>query len=138
MADPGSDASPNSRLASDPIRTLLAVLVAALTLGGWLFALRRAEVRAAIGTQSPIWWVEQLILVAQAIVCIAVVRGAAGARRPASILTAIALGLGVLAWVQGMRLAGRHPIPFTPLLNALLLWRLTRRGATEASVGLAA
>jgi hypothetical protein len=54
------------------------------------------------------------------------------------VLTGIALVITLLAWVQGMRLTGRHPIPVTPILDALLLWKLTRRTISGASERLAA
>lgn len=103
----------------------LALMIALLAIGGWVFALAKPDLRASIVTQPMSWWMPQAIVLAQAILCLMVAAGR-NARGPLLVLTAAALALGLLTWVQGMRMSGRHPLPFTPALNALLLWRLVR------------
>jgi len=136
LTERGPEAGSEARLPRDPTRTLLAALAAALTLGGWVFAIGRADVRAALGAQPAVWWVQQLILLGQPVACVGLVLGAPRARRPASVLTGIALIIGTVAWVRGIHLTGRYPIPLTALVNALLLWRLTRRGAAGGGIQL--
>jgi hypothetical protein len=117
---------------------LVAVVIAVLSLGGWVYTLSKPALRATLGTQTAAWWFEQGIILLQALACLAFVRGVGRASRPASILTGAALLITTLAWVQGMQLTGRHPIPITPILNALLLWRLWRATSLDASERLAA
>jgi hypothetical protein len=127
-----------ARLESDPIRTTLALVLAALIFGGWVFALTKPQIRGSLGAQPSSWWIEQALLLVQAVACLALARGVAGAWRPARVLTGFALVITLFAWVQGMRLTGRHPVPVTPILNALLFWKLMRRRISDSSARLAA
>jgi hypothetical protein len=131
-----------ARPESDPIRTTLALVIAALILGGWVVALTRPQIRGSLSAQPSSWWILQGLLGLQAVACLALARGIGGAWRPARMLTGVALVITLFAWVQGMRLTGRHLMPITPIVNALLFWKLMRPRAratpwTRANVLLA-
>jgi len=132
------ESSSATKVGSDPLRTVFALLVAVITLGGWVYALSRADLRAGLSGQPFTWWFEQMVILAQALACLALARGVVRAWRPASILTGAGLLITTLAWMQGIRLTGRHPIPVTPIVNALLLWRLWRSTPPAGSGRLAA
>jgi hypothetical protein len=138
MTDHVPESSVRARLESDPTRTAVALVLAALILGGWVFALTKSEIRSSLGAQPSSWWIEQALLLLQAVACLALARGIPGTWRPARVLTGVALVITLFAWVQGMRLTGRHPVPITPILNALLLWKLMRRQISDSSAQLAA
>jgi hypothetical protein len=138
MTDHVPGRSLSARLESDPIRTTLALVLAGLILGGWVFALAKPQIRGSLGAQPSSWWIEQALLLLQAVACLALARGVAGAWRPARVLTGVALVITLFGWVQAMRLTGRQPIPLTPILNALLFWKLMRRRISDSSARLEA
>jgi cytochrome bd-type quinol oxidase subunit 2 len=116
-----------------PMIRALALAIGLLAFGGWVFVLAKPDLRASITSQPMSWWIPQAIVLAQAILCLVLVAGR-NARGPLLVLTAAALAVGLLMWVQGMKTSGRHPFPFTPALNALLLWRLVRKQEIAAKV----
>jgi len=133
MADLAAQTSVRTNLESDPLRTVAAAVIATLALGGWAYSLSKPALRATFPAQSATWWFEQFIILLQALACLALARGVVQAWRPAPILTVAAFVITTLAWVQDIRLSGRHPIPVTPIFNALLLWRLWRSNPPAAS-----
>lgn len=118
----------SERLAPDAIRTVLAAIIGGLTLGGWVYGLFRPDVRHAIGAQSGIWWLEQSILLAQAVLCLVLTRRYAACLLPVLAVTAVVVLFGILHWVQAVA-AGEVSLPVTLLVNIGLMWRLkaTRR-----------
>ena len=126
MADMGGTAETRARLQVDLLRTLVASIIALLSIGGWIYVLSKPELLRTIAQQPPTWWVEQTVVFLQALLCFAIIARIAEARLPALILTGLALLITAGAWIKGMQLSGRHPIPFTPILHTVLLWRLLR------------
>ena len=114
--------SPN-RLSPDAMRTTIAGALALLAFGGWSYSMARSELRAVVATQSAIWWIEQLLILAQAAVCFGIVLKCPALVRPALWLTVLALAFGALHWLVALTQL-RISLPVTSLLNALFLWRL--------------
>jgi hypothetical protein len=112
-----------ARLAPDRLRTVFAGALSLLAFGGWAYSMSRSDLRAALAAQSPIWWIEQLLLLTQALVCLGVMLRWAALLRPAVWLTVVILGFGALHWVLAL-VQLRVSLPVTPLLNTLFLWRL--------------
>ena len=115
-------------LPPDTIRTVLAGAIAALTIGGWIYALMRPELRGALDMQTTLWWVEQITGLALVIVCIAIVLRQRAFFTIAFWLTAYSLLFDLMRWLFGYA-SGRPTIPVALVLYALFLWRLrmTRR-----------
>jgi hypothetical protein len=134
MTGGGSPRQPLSSSTRDPLLSALLAVIAALALGGWVFALAKPDIRAFMMAQPLNWWLPQAIILAQAVLCVTLLIGW-NVRGPLLILTALVLLIGLLMWTQGMSNTGRHPFPFTPVLNALLLWRLWKsKGEAAAQV----
>src|SRR5436853_251019 len=71
MTDP---ASPDPTvLPRDNFRTVVAALITALTIGGWINALGRTPLRDALRAQTRLWWIEQVIAFALAVMCIGII-----------------------------------------------------------------
>jgi hypothetical protein len=114
---------PPRRLPADSIRSVLACILAVLAFGGLAYSLARPELRARLGEQAMLWWAEQLIILAQAVVCIGIVARKRFLAMPAVLLSAVVLLLGAMHWWEALT-GGRGSIPITTILNALFLWRL--------------
>ena len=105
------------------MRSVLACILAVLAFGGLVYSLARPELRARLGEQSMLWWTEQLIVLAQAVVCIGIVARKRSLAMPAVLLSAVVLLSGAMHWWQALT-GGRVSVPITTILNALFLWRL--------------
>ena len=114
---------PSRRLPADSMRSVLACILAVLAFGGLVYSLARPELRARLGEQSMLWWTEQLIVLAQAVVCIGIVARKRSLAMPAVLLSAVVLLSGAMHWWQALT-GGRVSVPITTILNALFLWRL--------------
>jgi hypothetical protein len=118
-----ADNTTKDPLPPDVWRTVLAASIVLLTVGGWIYSLSRPEYRAALGSQTALWWVEQLVSLALMIASIGVllrIRAFAGA---AFWLAAYSLVFDLMRWFFEFGEA-RIPIPVTVLLYALFMWRL--------------
>jgi len=123
----------SQRLPTDLMRSILACILAVLAFGGQAYSLARPELRARLGEQSMVWWTEQLIVLAQAVVCIGIVARKRFLGMPALILSAVVLLFGAMQWLQALA-GGRVSIAVTPILNALFLWRLLARHRSPAAI----
>jgi hypothetical protein len=110
------------------LRTLLAVAIVLLTLGGWAFSLSRPELRAALGAQTTLWWIEQVVSLALMVAAIGVLMGKRSFVWPAFWLSAYSLVFDLMRWFFEFGEV-KIPVPVTVLLYALFMWRLrlTRR-----------
>jgi hypothetical protein len=118
-----ADTTTKDPLPPDVWRTVLAAVIVLLTIGGWIYSLSRPEYRAALGSQTTLWWVEQLVSLALMIASIGVllrIRSFVGA---AFWLAAYSLVFDLMRWFFEFGEA-RIPIPVTVLLYALFMWRL--------------
>jgi hypothetical protein len=133
-----ADVTRDRILPRDTFRSLLAAAIALLTLGGWIFSLSRPELRAALGSQTKLWWVEQLVSLALMVACIGVLIGKRSFIWPAFWLSLYSLIFDLMRWFFEFEEV-KVPVPLTVILYALFMWRLWRARqiltATPSPVG---
>ena len=123
-----------SPLPQDTFRTLIALAIVALTIGGWIYVLAIPVDRFALSAQTKLWWIEQIVGFVLAIICIGIAMRKRAFLTPAFWLTIYSLVFDVMRWIFEFR-EGQLRIPIAMVLYALFIWRLhlTRRAAaTEA------
>jgi hypothetical protein len=119
----------SDRLPPDILRTIIAVLIALLTIAGWLNVFAKPPLRAALVFQTRAWWwIEQIISVALAILCIAIIMRKRSVLNAAFWLTIYSLAFDIVRWFFEFR-EGQLRIPVALILYLLFAWRLwvTRR-----------
>lgn len=118
-------------LPRDTFRTILAGLITALTIGGWIDALGKTRMRGALAAQTTLWWIEQIVGVALAIVCIGIIMRKRSFLWPAFWLTVYSLVFDIVRWYFEFR-ERQIRIPIALVLYALFLWRMwkTRRAVS--------
>ena len=123
-------------LPRDNFRTVVAALITALTIGGWIDALGKTKMRGALGSQTGLWWIEQLVGMALAIVCIGIIMRKRSFLWPAFWLTVYSLVFDVVRWIFEFR-ERQIRIPIALVLYALFLWRMwkTRRAVSALEDG---
>ncbi|MEO8909871.1 MAG: hypothetical protein ABI408_06540 [Gemmatimonadaceae bacterium] len=116
-------------LPRDKFRTILAIAIVLLTIGGWIYVLVVPVTRFALSAQTRLWWVQQVVFVAVATACFGLLLRKRSILVPAFWLTFYALLFVVIRWVFQFR-SGEAIVPGFVILYALLLWRLrlARRG----------
>jgi hypothetical protein len=136
MTDPISPPVRTGILPRDNFRSILAGLITALTIYGWVDALGRTPMRHALAAQTRLWWVEQLVGFALAILCIGIILRKRSFLTPAFWLTIYSLIFDIMRWIFEIK-EGMFEIRVAPLLYALLLWRLwmTRKQVSAAENG---
>jgi hypothetical protein len=139
MTDPTSPQTRPAILPRDNFRSVVAALITVLTVYGWIDALGRTPMRHALAVQTRLWWIEQIVGFALAIVCIGIILRKRWSLAPAFWLSIYSLVFGIVRWVFIVRWAfkfgeGQLEILAAPLLYALLLWRLwmTRKQVSAA------
>ena len=136
MTAPTSSQLRVDRLPRDTFRTVLAALITALTIGGWIDALGKTRMRGALAAQTKLWWIEQLVGIALAIVCIGIIMRKRSFLWPAFWLTVYSLIFDIVRWFFELY---EHQIliPIALVLYALFLWRLwiTRRHVSAVEDG---
>ena len=110
-------------LPRDNFRTVLAALITLLTIGGWVDALGKTPLRDALRAQTRLWWIEQLVGLALAIVCIGIVMRRRSFLEPAFWLTIYSTLFDVMRWIFEF-IDGQLRIPIALILYLLFLWRL--------------
>src|SRR5438477_13149925 len=110
-------------LPPDIFRSVLAALITLLTIGGWINALGRAPLRDALRAQTRLWWIEQIVGLALALVCIAIVMRRRAFLEPAFWLTIYSTLFDVMRWIFEF-IDGQVRIPVALILYLLFLWRL--------------
>ena len=133
MTNPASPVSApeqhsTSLLPRDMFRTLVALAIIALTIGGWIYVMRIPVERFALSVQTRLWWVEQIVSVVLAIVCIGIIMRKRAFLAWAFWLTIYSLIFKVMRWIFEVR-GGQLHISLVLVLYALFIWRLhlTRR-----------
>ncbi|HMI49673.1 MAG TPA: hypothetical protein VK481_13450 [Gemmatimonadaceae bacterium] len=136
MTDPITPPLRLRTLPKDTFRTIIAALITALTIYGWVDALGRTPMRRALVAQTPLWWVEQIVGFALAVFCIGIILRKRSFLTPAFWLTVYSLVFDIVRWIFEIK-EGLFEIRVAPLLYALLLWRLwiTRKQVTAAENG---
>lgn len=117
-----------SLLPRDIIRTVIALAIIALTIGGWTYVLMMPVDRFALSAQTRLWWIEQVVSFVLAIICFGIVLRRHSFLAPAFWLTIYSLVFDVMRWIFEFR-EGQVRIPIAMVLYALFIWRLhlTRR-----------
>jgi hypothetical protein len=123
MTAPTSNPLSPVLLPRDNFRTVLAALITLLTIGGWVDALGKTPLRDALHAQTRLWWIEQLVGVALAIVCIGIAMRRRSFLEPAFWLTIYSTLFDVMRWIFEF-IDGQLRIPIALILYLLFLWRL--------------
>lgn len=127
---PVSDSEPysTSLLPRDTFRTVIALAIIALTIGGWIYVMMIPVDRFALSAQTRLWWIEQVTGFILALVCIGIVLRKRSFLPSAFWLTIYSLLFDVMRWIFEFR-EGQPTIPIALILYALFIWRLglTRR-----------
>jgi hypothetical protein len=133
MTAPTYSESHVDRLPKDTFRTVLAALITALTIGGWVDALGKTRMRGALAAQTRLWWIEQLVSIALAIVCVGIIMRKRAFLWPAFWLTVYSLVFDVVRWF--FELYDReYLIPLALVLYALFLWRMWKTRNKVSSI----
>jgi len=118
----------STQLRADPLprdnfRSIVAALITALTIGGWVNALGKAPLRDALAAQTRLWWIEQVVSFVLAILCIGIILRKRSFLTPTFWLTVYSLIFDIVHWIFNF-IDGQIEIKVAPLLYALFLWRL--------------
>jgi hypothetical protein len=133
MTDPTPPQTRPVILPRDNFRSVVAALITVLTVYGWIDALGRTPMRNALTVQTRLWWIEQIVKLVLAIICVGIILRRRWSLTPAFWLTIYSLVFVIVRWVFIFR-EGQLEILVAPLLYALLLWRLwiTRKQVSAA------
>jgi len=110
-------------LPRDNFRSIVAALITALTIGGWINALGKTPLRDALAAQTRLWWIEQVVSLVLGIVCIGIILRKRSLLTLAFWLTVYSLVFDVVRWIFEFK-EGQLRIPVALILYALFLWRL--------------
>ena len=122
----------NSVLPRDTFRTVIALAIIVLTIGGWIYAMMIPVDRFALSAQTRLWWIEQIVSFVLAIVCIGIVMHKRSLLTPAFWLTIYSLLFDVMRWFFEFK-EGQLRIPVALILYALFIWRLQLARRTVAA-----
>jgi hypothetical protein len=129
---PVSDQYSPSLLPRDTFRTLIALAIIALTIGGWIYVLMIPVDRFALSAQTRLWWIEQVVSFVLAIVCIGIALRKRSFLTPAFWLTVYSLVFDLMRWFFEFK-EGQLRIPLALILYALFIWRLQLARRTVAA-----
>jgi len=132
MTNPTSPQTRLEPLPRDNFRSIIAALITILTLYGWIDALGRTPMRNALAAQTRLWWIEQIVKLVLAIVCVGIILRKRWSLTPGFWLSIYSLVFVIVRWVFIFR-EGQFEIVVAPLLYALLLWRLWIARKEEAA-----
>jgi hypothetical protein len=107
----------------DMLRTLIALAIIVLTIGGWIYVFMIPIDRFALSAQTRLWWIEQVVGFVLALICIGIVMRKRSFLAPAFWLTIYSLVFDIMRWIFEFR-AGQLRIPIAMILYALFIWRL--------------
>lgn len=110
-------------LPGDTFRTVVAAAIILLTLGGWVYALVVPVDRFALSAQTKLWWVEQIVGLVLAIVCIGILLRKRSFLAAAFWLTIYSLLFDAMRLIFEFK-EGQPTIPLALILYALFIWRL--------------
>src|SRR6202158_1324851 len=119
-------------LPRDTFRTVVALAIIALTIGGWIYVLMIPIDRFALSAQTRLWWIEQVVSFVLAIVCVGIVIRRRSLLTPAFWLTIYSLVFDVMRWIFEFK-EGQLRIPVALILYALFIWRLQLARRTVAA-----
>ena len=135
---PVSEQYSPSLLPRDTFRTVIALAIIALTIGGWIYVLSIPVDRFALSAQTRLWWIEQVVSLVLAIVCVSIVIRKRSFLTAAFWLTIYSMVFDVMRWIFEFK-EGQLRIPIALILYALFIWRLqlARREAAAEQHALA-
>jgi hypothetical protein len=128
---PSEQYSP-SLLPRDTFRTLIALAIIVLTIGGWIYVMMIPIDRFALSAQTRLWWIEQVVSFVLALVCFGIVVRKRSFLTPAFWLTVYSLVFDVMRWIFEFK-EGQLRLPIALLLYALFIWRLQLARRTVAA-----
>jgi hypothetical protein len=131
---PASETYSTELLPRDTFRTLVAIAIVLLTIGGWIYVLMIPVDRFALSAQTRLWWIEQITGLVLAIVCIAIVLRKRSFLTLAFWLTIYSMIFDIVRWYFEFK-EGQPTIPIALLLYALFIWRLQLARRTVAAEG---
>jgi hypothetical protein len=121
-----------SLLPRDTFRTLIALAIIVLTIGGWIYVMMIPVDRFALSAQTRLWWIEQIVSFVLALVCIGIVLRKRSFLTPAFWLTVYSLVFDVMRWIFEFK-EGQLRLPIALILYALFIWRLQLARRTVAA-----
>ncbi len=129
---PASETYSTELLPRDTFRTLVAIGIVLLTIGGWIYVLMIPVDRFALSSQTRLWWIEQITGFVLAIVCIAIALRKRSFLTLAFWLTIYSMIVDIVRWYFEFK-EGQPTIPIALLLYALFIWRLQLARRTVAA-----
>jgi hypothetical protein len=129
---PVSEQHSTALLPRDTFRTVIALAIIVLTIGGWIYTMTIPVDRFALSAQTRLWWIEQVVSFVLAIVCIGIVVRKRSFLTPAFWLAIYSLVFDVMRWIFEFK-EGQLRIPIALLLYALFIWRLQLARRTVAA-----
>jgi hypothetical protein len=129
---PASETYSTELLPRDTFRTLVAIGIVLLTIGGWIYVLMIPVDRFALSSQTRLWWIEQITGFVLAIVCIAIALRKRSFLTLAFWLTIYSMIFDIVRWYFEFK-EGQPTIPIALLLYALFIWRLQLARRTVAA-----
>jgi len=121
-----------SLLPPDILRSLIALAIIALTIGGWIYVMMIPVDRFALSAQTRLWWIEQVVGFVLAIVCFGIVMRRRSFLTAAFWLSIYSLLFDVMRWIFEFK-EGQPTIPIALILYALFIWRLHLARRTVAT-----
>jgi hypothetical protein len=131
---PASETYSTELLPRDTFRTLVAVAIVLLTIGGWIYVMMIPVDRWALSSQTKLWWIEQITGFVLAIVCIAIALRKRSFLTLAFWLTIYSMIFDIVRWYFEFK-EGQPTIPIALVLYALFIWRLQLARRTVAAEG---
>jgi hypothetical protein len=131
---PASETYSTELLPRDTFRTLVAVAIVLLTIGGWIYVLMIPVDRLARSAQTRLWWIEQITGFVLAIVSIAIALRRRSFLTLAFWLTIYSMIFDIIRWYFEFK-EGQPTIPIALVLYALFIWRLHLARRTVAAEG---
>jgi hypothetical protein len=119
-------------LPRDTFRTIVAVAIVALTIGGWIYVMTIPIDRFALSAQTRLWWIEQATKFVLALVAIGIILRKRSYLNWAFWLTIYSLIFTVMRWIFQLR-GGELTISAALILYALFIWRLHLARRTAAA-----
>jgi hypothetical protein len=131
---PASETYSTELLPRDTFRTLIAIAIVLLTIGGWIYVMMIPVDRWALSAQTRLWWIEQITGFVLALVCIAIALRKRAFLTVAFWLTIYSMIFDIVRWYFEFK-EGQPTIPIALVLYALFIWRLQLARRTVAAEG---
>lgn len=131
---PASETYSTELLPRDTFRTVVAIAIVLLTIGGWIYVMMIPVDRWALSAQTRLWWIEQITGFVLALVCIAIALRKRAFLTLAFWLTIYSMIFDIVRWYFEFK-EGQPTIPIALLLYALFIWRLQLARRTVAAEG---